>query len=345
MVRYIRSHAEEVLLIADAMDEANVKTDSLLWRVLKGDCKAVEGLKVIICSRPCKRMAWLMKNCSFDRHLEVVGFTEEKIGQFIEAYFRTSPQKAHELQVQLASRSDVHSLMHTPLLATMICRLFEISAELPSTLTEVYQSAVVAMLQQSGARDGSEVSTNILAQLSPPHLHYAVVNLSRLAYEALSRKSAMITKSELETAGCLGDVVQLGFLSASSGTILGARRKEDVYTFAHHTMIEFFGAMHVVCELVSTGKKTVSDLVRERGVDGDLARFWVFVSGLLPGELCETLLNAVRQKVDDPTLNSEVSRRFLLLLDCYIDCASKLPGRRSDTIADVMADGLLAGAA
>ena len=199
VVRYIRSHAEEVLLVADAMDEADVKTDCLLWRVLKGECKAVEGLKVIICSRPCERTAWLAKNCPFDRHLEVVGFTEEKIGQFIEAYFRTDLQKAHELQVQLASRSDVHSLMHTPLLATMICRHFEISATLPNTQTEVYQSAVIAMLQQSGARNGIEIPTNILAQLSPPRLHQAVVSLSRLAYEALCKKSAVITKSELET--------------------------------------------------------------------------------------------------------------------------------------------------
>ena len=103
VVRYICSHAEEVLLVADAMDEANVKTDSLLWRVLTGNCKAVEGLKVIICCRPCERASWLAKNCPFDRHLEVVGFTEEKIEHFVEAYFRSDRQTAHELRTQLLS--------------------------------------------------------------------------------------------------------------------------------------------------------------------------------------------------------------------------------------------------
>ena len=340
VVRYIRSHAEEVLLVADAMDEADVKTDCLLWRVLKGECKAVEGLKVITCSRPCERMAWLAKNCPFDRHLEVVGFSEEKIGQFIEAYFRTDLQKAHELKVQLASRSDVHSLMHTPLLATMICRHFEISATLPNTQTEVYQSAVIAMLQQSGARDGVEIPTNILAQLSPPRLHQAVVSLSRLAYEALCKKSVVITKSELETANCLGDAVQFGFLSASPGTSMGVKRREDVYAFAHHTMLEFFSAVHAVRELIESGKKTPADLVNERGMDGDLARFWVFVSGLLPSERCETLLSGLRRKIHHTPLFAEQTRRRLLLLDCYLECASKLPGQRSDTIAGEMTGGV-----
>ena len=340
--RYIRSHAEEVLLIADAMDEADVKTDCLLWRVLMGNCKAVEGLKVIICSRPCERMAWLAKNCPFDRHLEVVGFTEEKIGQFVEAYFRANLQQVRELQVQLANRSDVRSLMHTPLLATMICRHFEISVALPNTQTEVYQSAVVTMLQQSGAHDGDggEVPANILAKLSPPRLHQAVVSLSRLAYEALCKKTVVFTKSELKTAGCLGDAVQLGFLSASPGTSMGVKRREDVYTFAHHTMLEFFGAVHAVRELIGSGEKTPADLVNERGVDGDLARFWVFVSGLLQGELCETLLSILRRKANDPTTYSEITRRLLLLLDCYVECASKLPGQKSDTIADFVSGEL-----
>ena len=341
VVRYIRSHAEEVLLIADAMDEADVKTESLLWRVLKGDCKAVEGLKVIICSRPCERTAWLAKNCPFDRHLEVVGFTKEKIGQFIESYFRTDLQKARELQVQLRSQPDVHSFMHTPLLATMICRHFEISEALPNTQTEVFQSAVMAMLQQSGGRSSGEVPTNILAKLSPPCLHQAVISLSRLANEALSKKSVVITKTELETAGCLDDVVQLGFFSASPGTSMGVKRLEDVYTFAHHTMLEFFGAVHAVRNVVGSGEKTLSEFVDERGVDGDLARFWIFVSGLLPGELCETLLSALHRKVYHPTLYPEESRRRLLLFDCCIECASKLPKQRSETIAGVLTQGIV----
>ena len=199
VARYICSHAKEVLLVADSMDEADVKTDSFLWRVLTGNCKAVEGLKVIICSRPCAKTSWLAKTYLFDRHLEVVGFTEEKIGQFVESYFGPDSTKAQKLRAQLVHRPDVCSLMHTPLLATMICRRFDsnTSQALPATQTEVFEDAALAMVRQSAAQDSGEVPSSILAELSPERLHVAVVNLCRLAYYALAKKTVVFRKSEL----------------------------------------------------------------------------------------------------------------------------------------------------
>ena len=334
VVRYIRSHSDEVLLVADSMDEANVKTDSLLWRVLTGKCKAVEGLKVIICCRPCERASWLAKNCPFDRHLEVVGFTEEKIAQFIDAYFCNHAEKASELQARLVHRPEVLSLMHTPLLATMICRQFDFNKALPSSLTEVYNEAVLAMLHQSATRDGGSSPSSLLDELSPPRLHQAVVSLCKLAYEALSKKSVVIKRSALDMAGCLDDVVQLGFLSASPGVNVVGHR-EDVYSFPHHTMLEFLAAVHAVRDLIC-GKKKVIDLVSKLGVDGNLARFWVFFSGLLNGEQCEALLHALCLQVHLTKFRPERSRRLLLLLDCYSECKSKLNGQRSAAIAEFM---------
>ena len=334
VVRYIRSHSDEVLLVADSMDEANVKTDSLLWRVLTGKCQAVEGLKVIICCRPCERASWLAKNCPFDRHLEVVGFTEEKIAQFINAYFSNHAEKASELQARLVHRPEVLSLMHTPLLATMICRQFDFNKALPSSLTEVYNEAVLAMLHQSATRGGGSSPSSLLDELSPPRLHQAVVSLCKLAYEALSKKSVVIKRSALETAGCLDNAVQLGFLSASPGVNVVGHR-EDVYSFPHHTVLEFLAAVHAVRDLIC-GKKKAIDLVRKLGVDGDLARFWVFFSGLLNGEQCETLLNALCQQVPLTNFRPERARRLLLLLDCYSECKSKLNGQRSPAIADFL---------
>ena len=339
VVRYICSHATEVLLVADSMDEADVKVDSFLWRVLAGNCKAVEGLKVIICSRPCEKTSWLARTYLFDRHLEVVGFTDQKIGQFIDSYFGTGSAKAGYLQAQLASRSDVRSLMHTPLLATMICRRFDTDTTdtaLPINQTEVYEEAVVAMVRQSARQDSEKVPSSILAELSPRHLHVAVVNLSHLAYSALLKKSVVFTKSALEESSCLGHAVQLGFLSLSPGANITGRG-QDVYSFSHHTMMEFFAAVHVVRQLIGTGEKTIGDLVSELGVDGDLSRFWVFVSGLLESEQCEVLLGALARQVKTGTVSfPERSRRRVLVIECYAECYSKLKEHRSASIANLI---------
>ena len=142
MVRYIKSHFEEVLLVPDSMDEARVDKPSLLWQVLIGKCADLPRPKVIICSRPCEITMLLSKRCLYHRRLVVRcrGFVEEKIRNFVEASFKETPHEAAELQAQLVSRTDVAALMHTPLVATMICRLFQLESALPSARGQKFTS-------------------------------------------------------------------------------------------------------------------------------------------------------------------------------------------------------------
>ena len=254
VIRYICSHADQVLLVADAMDKADVKTDSFLWRVLTG--KAVEGLKIIICSRPCEKTSWLATTYLFDRYLEMVEFTDDEIVQVVETYFGPQSQKARELIAQLASRPDVLSLMHVPLLAMMICQQFDsdLHKGLPSTQTEVYQDSALALLRQSTVPDIGTVPSSILERLSPTRLPVAVASLGQLAYSALAKRSVLITRSKLEEAGCLDYAVQLGYLSSSPSSNM-AGCGQNVYSFHHNTMLEFFAAVHAVRQLVGAGKK------------------------------------------------------------------------------------------
>ena len=336
VVAYMCDHSEEILLVADSLDEADVDKRSLLWRILCGKCQDLPKLHVIICSRPCEKTLWMSKHCLFSRRLEVVGFTEEKIGQFVDAFFARSPPKAHDLQMLLASRPKVRSLMHTPLLATMICRLYQLEKALPSTQTGVYQSAILAMLQQTTEREMEEIPDSILDDLSPPALEEAVENLCKLAYEGLAEKKVVFKKSELRAAGCVGTALELGFLSSTPSVSI-AGHGEDAYSFQHHTMLEFFAAVHAVRDRFRKAKRNISDLVRELGVDGDYARFWPFVSGLLSGEECELLLSALADNIQDASGRLRArTQLFLLLLQCHVECASQLPRLGSPSVAALL---------
>ena len=334
VVSYMCDHSEEVLLVADSLDEADVDKRSLLWRILCGKCQDLPKLHVIICSRPCEKTLWLSKHCLLSQRLEVVGFTDEKIGQFVAAFFPQSPQKAHDLQMQLASRPEVRSLMHTPLLATMICRLFQLEKALPSTQTGVYQSAILTMLQQTTEREMEEIPDSILDDLSPPALQEAVENLCKLAYECLAKKKVVFTKSELRAAGCVGAAVELGFLSSTPSVSIPGRG-EDAYSFQHHTMLEFFAAVHAIRFCIRKEKRNMADLVRELGIDGDYARFWPYISGLLSGEECELLLSVLAANIPDTRRGEEWvrSQQFLLLFQCHVECASQLPRQGSPSVA------------
>ena len=336
VVRYIKSHSDEVLLVADSMDEAKIDKRSLLWQVLTGKCEDLPRLKVIICSRPCEATLLLSKRRRFHRCLEVVGFTEEKIGQFVDAFFKETPHKATELQAQLASRTDVAALMHTPLVATMVCRLFQLRKALPNTQTRVYESAVLAMLEQSVERVSECIPESILDELSPPEFQVTMENMCKLAFDALAKKQVIFTKSELTSSGCLGAAAELGLLSSSPGVNI-AGYGEDVYSFSHHTMLEFFAAVHAVRKCIRTASTTIGEFVEAHSTDGDYSRFWPFVSGVLSGEECEPLLGALANKVLAADISVlERSRGTLLLLQCHSECVANLPPGGSPAIAMVM---------
>ena len=338
VVRFIKSRSQQVLLVADALDEATVDEDSLLWEIVTGKCKDLPRLKLIILSRPCERALWLSKNCLFHRRLEVVGFTDAKIARFVQVFFARTPQKALELQAQLSNRADVSALMHTPLLATLMCRLFQLDMVLPSTQTGVYRSSVLAMLRQSCGRAKKKAPKNILDELSPPELQATMENLCKLAYDTLKKTEVVFTETQLSSASCLSAAGDLGFLSSSPCVGIEGH-DEDAYSFQHHTMQEFFAALHAVREYNrAPEKKSIGDLVAELGVDGDYARFWPFVSGLLSGSQCESLLSAIADKVTSARDGhpSKLSRLLLLLLHCHSECVTELPREGSPAIAMVM---------
>ena len=338
VVRFIKSHSEQVLLVADALDEATVDEDSLLWEILTGKCEDLSRLKLIILSRPCERALWLSKNCLFHRRLEVVGFTDAKIARFVQVFFARTPQKALELQAQLSNRANVSALMHTPLLATLLCCLFQLDMALPSTQTGVYRSSVLAMLRQSCGRAKKKAPKNILDELSPPELQVTMENLCKLAYDTLKETEAVFTETQLSSASCLSAAGDLGFLSSSPCVGIEGHN-EDAYSFQHHTMQEFFAALHAVRESNrAPEKKSIGDLVAKLGVDGDYARFWPFVSGLLSGPQCESLLSAIADKVTAARDGRppELSRLLLLLLHCHSECVTELPREGSQAVAMVM---------
>ena len=180
-----------------------------------------------------------------------------------------------------------------------------------------------------------EIPDNILDDLSSPDLQEAVENLCKLAYEGLAEKKVVFKKSELRAAGCLRTAVELGFLSSTPNVSI-AGHGEDAYSFQHHTMFEFFAAVHAVRDRIRKAKRNISNLVGELGVDGDYARFWPFVSGLLSGEECKLLLSALTAKIQGASKQRETTQHFLLLLQCHVECASQLPDQGSPSVAALL---------
>ena len=133
---------------------------------------------------------------------------------------------------------------------------------------------------------------------APPELRQLILSMGKVAFEGLQKKQMYFTEEELEEAGLATDALELGFLTKAESS---AFQEEYEFTFSHLTLQEFFSALYVTSQVLKTGADLPTLLQKANLEDGHLSLFWVFVAGLLSGDLVEDLLNTICQRMKEPS--------------------------------------------
>ena len=141
-----KSAGSRCLLILEGLDEMAVnrrQSDEYLKRLIEKNT-LLEKAKILITSRPnaCEKLV-------VGRRVEVVGFGDKEIRQFVENSFPNDVESIEEFMRQLTEYPQLHSLCYVPLNLVMIIDIFRFSQKkLPSTLTELYRLFIVMILQR-----------------------------------------------------------------------------------------------------------------------------------------------------------------------------------------------------
>ena len=195
-----KSAGRKCLIILEGLDEMAVdrrQNDPFLLRLIN-ECIVLEEAIVIITSRP-----HACENIDAGRRVEVVGFGNDEIREFVENSFPKEPQCVREFLRQLDEYPQLHSLCYVPMHLLMVVDIFQYSEKkLPSTLTELYQLFIVMTLKRqvkkenvakkplcssvavtAAAADSVEETTLcVMLRGIPKETVGIVVCLSRLAY-------------------------------------------------------------------------------------------------------------------------------------------------------------------
>ena len=142
-----RTRGKGVLIIADGWDELSEEKrskNSFIYNLLFGRLLPAAG--VLLTSRP-SASAPLHNLPTVDRLVEVVGFNEENVKQYIESEFEKHPEKASSLIEQLKNNPVIQSVCSVPLNCAIICYLWHtFETGLPTTLTELYAHIVLNVI-------------------------------------------------------------------------------------------------------------------------------------------------------------------------------------------------------
>ena len=141
-----KSAGSRCLIILEGFDELAIdrrQSDPFLLRLIK-EYTVLEEATILITSRPhaCEEI-------DAGRRVEVVGFGNDEIREFVEKSFLQDVQSVREFLRQLNEYPQLHSLCYIPMNLVMIVDIFQCSEKkLPSTLTELYQVFIVMTLKR-----------------------------------------------------------------------------------------------------------------------------------------------------------------------------------------------------
>ncbi len=282
---------EGVLIIADGWDELSEgarANGSFLYKLLLG-CGCSKA-SVLLTSRH-SATAPLHKLPSVDSFIEVVGFDEENIKQYIDEDFKQDPEKASSLMEQLESNPLIQSLCSVPLNCAIVCDLWHKSQQtLPSTITELYFTITRGVVLRDINKKFPQYGVKSLESFDsiPEELKKEFWLVCRFAFEFLS--SDQIVFSDSEIASFAQDTMFsekkpffFGLLQTAHSILPG---QSSVgyglsFHFAHLTIQEFLAALHIVT-LSHEKKQKICD---SYAGNDRFNMVWRFVFGLESKEL------------------------------------------------------------
>ena len=275
-----KSAGSRCLIILEGFDELALnrrQSDPFLLRLIK-ECTVLEEATILITSRPhaCEEI-------DAGRRVEVVGFGNDEIREFVEKSFSQDVQSVKEFLRQLDEYPQLHSLCYIPMNLVMIVDIFQCSEKkLPSTLTELYQVFIVMTLKRQvkkenvtkkpavcssvavRAADSVEETLCVMLRGIPKETVGIVLCLSRLAYRGFfdwychkeskdiigqekKWKEPKIIFTESDLVDCdievTSDFDGFGLLKATQTHQL--LTDINTYSFNHLTIQEYFCAVYI----------------------------------------------------------------------------------------------------
>ena len=240
-----------VLIIADGWDElaeSSQSEGSFLYELLFEDL--LPFASVIVTSRPSASIKFHRLSC-IDRFLEITGFNDENITEYIESEFPNDWGKAARLREHLRQNTFVESMCIVPLNCAIVCHLWRTLEEaLPTTMTELYTKIICNIILRNIQKNGFE---NVISlpnfDALPDGLKPSWRLLCELAFQTIERDQLTFTQQELAHNLPAFDekILYFGLLQPSH-SILEDGCGVSLH-FLHLTIQEYLAALHLVKQL------------------------------------------------------------------------------------------------
>ena len=245
------SQGDKVLFVLDGWDELgpacrlkNVFFPKLIRGELLPECS------VLVTSRP---VAMDDIRQYANRLIQIIGFTEEQIHQYIYSYFKSITHIAVKLIEDLEQYPNVSSTCYIGINLTIVCYVYiACDYQLPSTLSEVYEQFIFHTIKRhfkrlSESQIDSKLSCVVTVNEFDGNVKEVLKNLGKLALEGLQKDEFSFSRDKLKEV-CHIDESEAQFDGFGLLKLLHILRKhgtETYYHFLHLTVQEYLAAYSI----------------------------------------------------------------------------------------------------
>ena len=316
LFEYIVNHSEEVLIIIDGYDEYSqqdfiaknlddrypnnakekMPVASLCAKLIKG--KILRGSVVMITSRPDESDK-MKGEIRFDRYVEITGFSEQQVKEYIEKYFKENETMKNTVIDHITTNDNLVSFAHIPVLCLLMCSYFEyilnksMNADaLPVKTSDLYFEVVNMFLRQHDKKKGYPPG-NTLNKLSELAAQFLLEK--RFLFDEVDMN--FFTSAEVENLRASG-LLHCGPLFRKSFS-----ETTKYFCFTHLTVQEYLAARWFVKRRQIPSRENVSTMVLQ------------FMSGILSKQNDKALMEELLE--DIPSSN------HLLIAKCLTEYQDK----------------------
>ena len=235
--KFIRDNQSSILLLLDGLDELPSSKLSMFSEVIEG--RVLPKCCIVATAR---HEAGILVRKYCDTLLEIEGFTEEHVREFITKYFKRRPDLAEKLSARMSRNENLTEMAANPLNTALLCLLCEeFEGILPENEAQLYLDILECVLRRYRKKKGlSETSENLTNVYKSQLKHLGLIALNGLLEDKLD-----VEESELGNHG--SDLPGFGFLSVQPG---GSKLRPRVhYAFLHKSFQECFAAFYICCQI------------------------------------------------------------------------------------------------
>ena len=244
-----KSHGRNLLLVLDGFDEVshsfheNSVIKSILCRQLLPECT------IILTTRPVA-MYTLRSICQpqVDKHVEIIGFTEEERVRYITEVFSKKPELQVNFLKYMFLVPHIKSMMYIPLNCAIIAQVYYESQSshdfaIPRTRTQLYKALTHSLLvrHMKMKESNCEYLSMLPEGLDKDNIKW-FKTLAKFAFDAYHKGySRKVTFFKEDTPKGL---VHFGFMNESTEMYAG-KGVEQTFSFLHLSLQEYLAAWHL----------------------------------------------------------------------------------------------------